>query len=167
METSNQDISGPTTLLFGKTNGNYILKAALRGEDLGITYFQGAHGGGNQLSPTEYKGGAIKDWQLINSQYRGEGGGYKEHHGASWGDQMNFTKTQQKSPLPGVAKRAIPELISWRRCGVNIITLCLIKNVLFLLHSYFPFFRWIQYSRQKKKATERVFPVNLKSSNTF
>ena len=54
---------------------------------------------------------------------------------------MNFTKTQQKSPLPGVAKRAIPELISWRRCGVNIITLCLIKNVLFLLHSYFPFFR--------------------------
>ena len=63
METSNQDISGPTTLLFGKTNGNYILKAALGEEDLGITYFQGAHGGGggNQLSPTEYKGGAIKN----------------------------------------------------------------------------------------------------------
>ena len=52
METSNQDISGPTTLLFGKTNGNYILKAALRGEDLGITYFQGAHGGGGELAVT-------------------------------------------------------------------------------------------------------------------
>ena len=61
METSNQDISGPTTLLFGKTNGNYILKAASRGEDLGITYFQGAHGGEDQLLPTKYKGGAIKN----------------------------------------------------------------------------------------------------------
>ena len=60
METSNQDISGPTTLLFGKTNGNYILKAALRGEDLGITYFQGAHGGGESAVTNKVYGGSYK-----------------------------------------------------------------------------------------------------------